>query len=227
VRGSVPILVLGVGILTATTPALAQLPPGYALQEAIDLPVSLEEEHLDGRFRISIDRTASSDRERSLIRMVERLYPTSDLIGEVVSEYLRTDSHSGPLWQQHFRRASDAPGPRWWWLEWDDTWLPYALTASAVGHYMDRVRDLSSVPNPFDRSEPAIEHTAEFTYRAAVNRAESGDQLLTEVKLEASWSFYCGRRCALRFEHTRRVLIDHGGRVVSVEGDGPPRWIVS
>lgn len=74
------------------------------------------------------------------------------------------------------------------------------------------------------RYNPGIEHSAQFEYEASVTeRAGTGHA----VSMRIRWRYYCGPLCGLSFEHSRRVEFDSNGNVISVAGDGPPRYLQS
>ena len=207
-------------ILTVLPSSLsAQLPSGYVRDSAVYLPDSLLESSRSGRFHISIARNASNQRERELLAIAESLIPPKEAI-EAAGSRLTGGGHV-----QAFAQAKLRPGARWWWREWDYFWLPYALTSSAIAEYMESIRRLSVSPNPFTAGNPGIEHRATLKYTADVRSLPNGAG--HQAELAVTVDFYCGRRCALSFTHTRRVTFDGEGRVTKIEGDQPTAYRVS
>jgi len=195
----------------------------YYYVDPVVLPDSLVERYDGERFSITVLRHARSDLERALLSRAESLYPSAAQIEEDVHGFLNRLEAEG-AWPEAFRQASEFPGPRWWWREWDDVRLPYALTGAAVIHYIERVRYLSGAPNPMERYEPGVKHSASFRYEAWVEAENSGGY---SVHLTARWSFRCGSACALWFSHSREVRFAADGTAQSVTGDGPPNYEVS
>jgi hypothetical protein len=211
-----------IGFFLVTRPALAQV-EAYVSDETHHLPDSLVERYQGDRFAIIIDRKVSDARDRSLIERAEQLFPNEAAIERAVDTFLI--GHSGRAWVAAFQDAESRPGQRWWWREWDDTLLPFAITGAAVAHYVERVRQLSAGPNPFAAYEPTALHRASFQYVATVQPVSESSNI--EVVLRIKWSLFCGARCALGFEHSRRVVFDENGEVIEIEGDGPPAFEVS
>jgi len=206
----------------ADAAAQALVPAGYRLGDPVNLPDSLIEGY-GARFSIAVTRPAQNDFERELIRRAERLIPAASRIEAATDSFVANRRTPG-AWPAAFRAAAEAPGERWWWRDWDHVWLPYALTGSAVAHYVARVRELSGQPNPFRRPGEDFDHTARFEYSAAVLSSPDGRYT---VRLSARWSFHCGSLCGLWFSHDREVVFDSDGNVVSVAGDRPPNYMVS
>jgi hypothetical protein len=200
-----------------------QLPTGYHQSQAVPLPDSLRESRLLGRFRIHIERpTADSGEQRALL-IAESITPDSASIGRV--------AQSATLHTANERRADSAKesSDRWWFSEFDGVRIPFAVTGAAVDYYIQRIRERSNQQNPFSASSRGNEHRGNLAYRARVTKVAAsatapGGYL---VRMDLEWSYYCGPRCALRFNHWREVSIAPDGRVISVRGDGPPSVMVS
>ena len=204
--------------LASALPIVAQVPNGYFLGDPVLLPDSLSERYDGGAFSLVVIRLWRDSAENILIQTAERLLPLADSIAAAVERYPAEHSRSG-RWPSHFAEAAAAPGPRWWWHRWDRVWLPYALTGAAVDHYLTEMRGL--VRNTY--GEPGFRPTGRFEYSAAVELAGA----VRMVRLSMKWSYHCGRLCGLWFSHERRVHFDANGEITRVEGDGPPRWMVS
>lgn len=210
---------LAIAVPLATLPG--QAPPGYYLGAPFSLPDTLHEVWHGARFRIVIERVADDSLERHLLVQAERLMPARDSIEAAAAPF----TARGGNWPRVFAKAAELPGERWWWQEFDDVLIPYALTGATVSHLVERVREFSSQPNPFASSNPGVEHAASVEYRARVERTADA-RAPYRAQLEIRFRFYCGPRCALRFTHSRTVDFDADGRVIRVRGDGPPEYIV-
>ena len=200
--------------------ASGQAPAGYYPGTPISLPDTLHEVWHGTRFRIAVTRVAHDSLERHLLQHAERLMPPADSIQAAAATVTRGN------WPRVFAEAAARPGERWWWHEFSNVLIPYALTGATVVHLVQRVRELSAQPNPFGRSHPGVDHTAAVEYRARVERT-ADVQAPYQVQLEVRFRFYCGSLCALYFTHSRTVDFDARGRVVRIRGDGHPRYIVS
>jgi len=212
-------------LILAALPLRAQVVTEYRLVEPEFLPTSLEESYHDGRFTISIDRQFNGAQERALLERAESLMPSRHLIVRAADSVLTHLAGPAQQWQRNFDHAEAIPGDRWWWIEWDEVLLPFALTGRAVRHYVDRTRHLASIPNPLSRDDDGGPfHRASFEYGAVVVATDSGGRV---VELTARWSFWCGQLCALGFQHTRTVEFDSDGTVISVLGDRPAEYWVS
>ena len=104
--------------------------------------------------------------------------------------------------------------------------LPYALTGATVEHYLLRVRALGAGPNPFAPSDSVGALSVLMQYVATVERLPAGS-VVHRVTLQLRFQLYCGPLCALSFTKTRIVEFDAAGRVTSIQGDGPPSYVVS
>lgn len=184
------------------------------------LPDSVNERWAGGRFVIFVARTAHDSVEWRLLETAERLFPER----AVIEREAGAKTGSGNV--HAFAKAAAMPGDRWWWREWDTVLLPYALTGATVEHYLARVRALSAGPSPFAAYESARALRVSFRYLAAVERA-TAPGVAYRVTLRMQYQLYCGPRCALWFTKDRVVTFDAGGRVLSVTGDGEPRYMVS
>ena len=200
--------------------AFGQAPAGYYVGTPISLPDTLHEAWHGARFRIVITRVAGDSLDRRLLEVAERLMPPTDSIAAATTTMTRGN------WPRVFAAAAALPGERWWWHEFDNVLIPYALTGATVAHLVERVRELSAQPNPFARSNPGVDHTASVEYRARVERTTDA-RLPYQAQLEVRFRFHCGGRCALSFTHSRTVDFDASGRPVRIRGDGPPRYVVS
>jgi hypothetical protein len=207
-------------VIAAPGAVHAQLPAGYIRGDSVALlPDTLRESLIGGRFRISVTREAGSTTERHLIATAESLIPPKDSIEAAASKL------TGSGWVRGFADARLRQGPRWWWREWNGIWLPYAVTGEAIAEYIRHVRTLSTSPNPFARTNPAVEHRASLEYRATVRAVPNSAG--HRVELVVQYNMYCGPQCGLRFRHTRTVTFDQKGTVIRVEGDRPPAMAVS
>jgi hypothetical protein len=199
--------------LWPVTPALAQTPPGYVLADAVSLPDSLIESYNAGSQTVVVIRGARTEFERNLLDQAERLLPLPDSIEAAAERFLDRVSHRG-RWPQNFAEAAAKPGDRWWWYEFDEIWIPYALTGSAVEHLIERVRYLATHGLPYAES-PLV--SASLRYEATIDRAPDGGWV---VSLTAQWRMHCGSLCGLRFTSERRVTFDPHGIPTDVSGDG-------
>jgi hypothetical protein len=197
----------------------AQLPSGYYAGHSALLPDSLRETYLGGRFTISVRRIARDSVERELLNRAESLMPSTDSI-ERSAALLTGSGHIAA-----FKEAKAMPGERWWWRDWDGVLLPYALTGPGVVHYVEKVRDLAAGPNPFERWNVGIAHSATVDYTAAVESQDGAGG--HRVRMHVRFGYYCGPLCALYFEHSRVVDFDRAGQPIRVEGDAAPSYTVS
>jgi len=213
------------------TSASAQ-PAGYHVGAAIVLPDSLVEVLARGRFRASILRVAANANDARLIAAAEQLYPTPDAI---IATARTTREHQlllataagvtlDTLWVP--QRAAGSPVDRWWLDTFDDTWIPFAVTAGAVDYYLGRLHDYAAGRSPFKFSATDGTDHGSLTYTArVVPSSEPG--VARVVELQLAWDYWCGMLCAMEFRHSRRVFFDETGRAVRVEGDKPPEVVVS
>ena len=206
-------------------------PAGYHVGAAIVLPDSLVEVLARGRFRASVLRVATNANDARLIAAAEQLYPTPDAIiatartADQRKRLLATAagvSHTLTIPQ----RSAGSPADRWWLDDFDDTWIPFAVTAAAVDYYLGRLHDYAAGRSPFGFSAIDGKDSGSLSYTArVVPGSEPGVARIVELQLH--WEYWCGMLCAMGFNHTRRVFFDAAGKAVRVEGDGQPEVGVS
>ena len=207
-------------------------PAGYHVGAAVVLPDSLVEVFARGRFRASVLRVAANASDTRLIAAAEQLYPNPDaIIATAVTaderKRLSATAAGAPLKTLKVpQRRAGSPVDRWWLDAFDDTWIPFAITASAVDYYLSRLRDYAAGRSPFGFSAIDGADHGSFSYTARViPSSEPGVARIVELQLH--WEYWCGMLCAMEFIHTRRVFFDAAGRAVRVEGDARPEVVVS
>jgi len=219
-----------VGCVSVTS-ASAQ-PAGYHVGAAVVLPDSLVEVLARGRFRASVLRVAANANDARLIAVAEQLYPNPDAIiatATTADERKRLLATAAGISLRTLKvpqRPAGSPVDRWWLDAFDETWIPFAVTGSAVDYYLGRVHDYAAGRSPFGFSATDGADHGAFSYTARViPSSEPGVARVVELQLQ--WEYWCGMLCAMEFVHTRRVFFDAAGTAVRVEGDERPEVGVS
>jgi hypothetical protein len=189
----------------------------------VSLPDSLSESYAGGSFRLTVLRTADSERDRRLLRRAESFFPPHESIEADVADFLRSSGGRG--WTARMDEAASLAGSRWWWDTFDGILTPYALTGPTVAYYIERLRDLAAGPSPVAEFTGSAIHRGEMRYRAGVRCQDEGARCVVDMRLE--WRYRCGSACAIWFTEERAVTFDASGEIVSVEGDGRPSYEVS
>ena len=207
-------------------------PAGYHFGAAVVLPDSLVEVLARGRFRASILRVAANANDARLIAAAEQLYPTPDAIiatatsADERNRLLATAAGVSLNTLKVPQRTAGNRADRWWLDAFDETWIPFAVTAGAADYYLGRLHDYAAGRSPFGFSATDGPDHGSFSYTARViPSSEPG--VVRIVELQLRWEYWCGMLCAMGFNHTRRVFFDATGRAVRVEGDGQPMVGVS
>jgi hypothetical protein len=207
-------------------------PTGYHIGAAIVLPDSLVEVLARGRFRASVLRVSGNANDARLIATAEQLYPTPDAViasattADERSRLVATAAGVSLNTLKVPQRTAGSPADRWWLDAFDETWIPFAITASAVDYYLGRLHDYAAGRSPFGFSATDGADHGSFSYTARViPSSEPGVARI--VELQVQWEYWCGMLCAMEFIHTRRVFFDAAGRAVRVEGDERPEVVVS
>jgi hypothetical protein len=207
-------------------------PAGYHVGAAAALPDSLVEVLARGRFRASVLRVAANANDARLIAAAEQLYPTPDAIiatATTADERNRLIATAAGIPLDTLKipqRAAGSPPDRWWLDAFDETWIPFAVTAGAVDYYLGRLHDYAAGRSPFGFSATDGPDHGSLSYTArVVPSSEPGVARIVELHLQ--WEYWCGMLCAMEFIHTRRVFFDAAGRAVRVGGDGRPEVVVS
>jgi hypothetical protein len=167
---------------------------------------------MEPRFVSTITRDAASPFEENLIAIAESVYPPREDVLDVFDENLEPPE-----------------GDLWWYATFDQTPIPYAITWEAVAYYDALVNSYSQLPNI--GGVVAVRSCA-FSYTATVEESTMIlDERLTApvyaVKMELSWSLYCGALCGHWFSKERTVILDALGNVLAVFGDGTTPVIIS
>ena len=207
-------------------------PTGYHIGAVIVLPDSLVEILARGRFRASVLRVAENANDARLIAAAERLYPSPEAViatatsAEERNRLLATAAGVSLKTLKVPQRPAGNAVDRWWLDAFDETWIPFAVTAGAVDYYLGRLHDYAAGRSPFGFSATDGADHGSFSYTARVVRS-SEPGVARIVELELQWEYWCGMLCAMEFTHTRRVFFDAAGRAVRVEGDERPEVGVS
>jgi hypothetical protein len=207
-------------------------PAGYHVGAAVVLPDSLVEVLARGRFRASVLRVAVNANDARLIAAAEQLYPTPDAIiatatnADERNRLLATGTGVSLHTLKVPQRAAGSPADRWWLDAFDETWIPFAVTAGAVDYYLGRLHDYADGRSPFGFSATDGADHGSLSYTArVVPSSEPGVARVVELQLR--WEYWCGMLCAMSFTHIRRVFFDAAGRAVRIDGDERPEVIVS
>jgi len=216
---------------TIGTSAGAQ-PSGYHLGAPVVLPDSLVEVLAGGRFRASVTRVAANSDDAHLIATAEQLYPSPDAIiataasSEERNRLLASAAGVSLRALKVPQRNAGTPTDRWWLDSFDETWIPYAVTAAAIDYYLGRLHDYAAGLSPleFSTKDKADQGSLSYTAKVIPSSEQSTPRI---VELQLRWSYWCGNLCAMEFIHTRRVFFDATGRAVRIEGDGRPTVVVS
>lgn len=207
-------------------------PASYHVGAAVVLPDSLVEVLARGRFRASVLRVAGNANDARLIAMAEQLYPTPYAViatattSDERNRLLATAAGVSLNTLKVPQRTAGSPADRWWLDAFDETWIPFAVTAGAVDYYLGRLHDYAAGRSPFGFSATDGADHGSLSYTArVVPSSEPGVARIVELQLQ--WEYWCGMLCAMEFIHTRRVFFDAAGKAVRVEGDGRPEVGVS
>jgi hypothetical protein len=207
-------------------------PAGYHVGAPVVLPDSLVEVLARGRFRASVLRVAANANDARLISAAEQLYPTPDAIianarsADERNRLLATAAGVSLNTPKVPQRTAGTPADRWWLDAFDETWIPFAVTAGAVDYFLGRLHDYAAGRSPFGFSATDGADHGSLSYTArAVPSSEPGVTHIVELQLQ--WEYWCGMLCAMEFTHSRRVFFDAAGRAVRVEGDERPEVVVS
>ena len=182
-------------------------PTGYHVGAAIVLPDSLFEVLARGRFRATIVRVAANADDARLIAAAEQLYPSPQAIiasATTAEERNRLSATAAGLPLDTLKvpqRAAGRPTDRWWLDAFDDTWIPFAVTADAVDYYLGRLHDYAAGRSPFGFSATDGADHGSLSYTAKVlPGSEPGVGHIVELRLQ--WFYWCGMLCAMEFERT-------------------------
>ncbi|MGH7650713.1 MAG: hypothetical protein ACREMS_02620 [Gemmatimonadaceae bacterium] len=155
-------------------------PAGYHVGAPVILPDSLSEVLSGGRFRATILRVAANRNDARLIAAAEELYPAGDSVlasaaNAAERNRLLATVSGVPLRNVKVpQRAAGNPADRWWLDSFDDTWIPFAVTGSAVEYYLGRLHDYAAGLSPFGFSATDGMDRGGFSYSARVLPGSEG-----------------------------------------------------
>lgn len=201
IRMGLPVVVAG--IMMAGGASHAAMPPGA---EPKEWPANAD------RHQVTIVRNAKTAAEKQLIATAEAALPAKAEIARAFTE--DPENQGTPL---------PADKNLWWCGEKTGVKLPYAITSDAVAYYKGLVEGWQKAK--FTRY---IEPSSKLSYTATVkfvDQFKQGDKVFEKVnvvtmELEFGADFTAETTTALHFNKTRQVVLDAGGKVLAVFGDG-------
>jgi hypothetical protein len=179
-------------------------------------PLTFKELNRSGKHEVKIVRRFADEKEERLLQIAEATYPAESQVKE--RSRAKTEAQIG--------------NERLWWCSsFDGVRIPFAITKGAVAYYL-------GVSTEFGKNKPRHHFwtnmmSSRLTYSASLVREETyraGTSEFTKVyvvSMELTWSQYCGPRCAMRFQASRKVVVSEEGKVLAVENDTCAPTIVS
>lgn len=196
------------------------IPNGWYLSlnnSKIRLIQALEEKKA---YKISFERPNKNEDDLYYIRIAESIYPQRKKV-------LKAVANPGDSW--FFERL-------WWYEEFKEYLIPYALTSDTVNYYVVRYKKVkSSIKDELahSQSKGSNKRRLEFSYSAKILDEGSvalSDQIVPQkrVVLRMRWYEYCGQPCGWGFEKSREIVFAGKRTVLSISGDGPTmKWTSS
>ena len=217
-RYSVPALLLCL-CATAASASAQGMPPGYFVDSTEAFaPRPTWVDRPGDAYTYTIRRGFPDPALGRLLGIAEAVYPPRNLMitrAVIHNSELGADTTGVPLWW------CDGPGLRR---------VPYAVTAGALRHYRAMIDDLK------DRTihRPGKSHPLYAAMQYSANIAERDSFVLQGAMIRGAsvahltlvWSYDDGVFFS-SFEAHRTVVLDAGGTVLAVEGDGGAREEVS
>lgn len=175
-------------------------------------------------FTKSINRISSNFDEYLLILKAEMYYPPRDSILNL------------PY------RLKDLPEKNcWYFMNFDNILLPYAITAEAIMYYSNLMDTLVANKGIYHRLP---NYLVSFKYKAEVKYYDKyffeSDSCYTVKQIPSAkfenvyvvdmylhWENHCGSACALYINHKRIVVFDKNGNLLKIFYDGLSRYEVS
>jgi len=173
-KGSTLVTALLVIVACVSVTSASAQPAGYHVGAAVVLPDSLVEVLARGRFRASVLRVAANASDARLIAAAEQLYPNPDAIiasattADGRKRLSATAAGTSLRTLKVPQRPAGSPVDRWWLDAFDETWIPFAVTGSAVDYYLGRVHDYAAGRSPFGFSATDGADHGAFSYTARV-----------------------------------------------------------
>ena len=203
------LLLSGAAVAGSAAQASAQaLPAGYRVRvedQALDL--TLRQDEPSAFDAVIVRRPASPDDERFL-RIAESLYPPRDSVSG--ARVCPDDAPGEYAWA-----ASCSLEPR----------LPYALTASAVRFYLDRIAayrrgDFAGLPRRLRHGAMRYEASGEWMPVFEIGGRRFADVHVTRLSL--TWRIRNGPEWFATYVFTKErvVVFSRAGDVLAVHGDG-------
>lgn len=173
------------------------------------------------KHQVVIRREAADAKQTAMIAAAEAAQPSKETLRQASEARDRND----PPGSVKPNEAKAPVGDKvWWYKEELGIRIPCAITADAVAYYSDLVGKYGK-----QNLKRFMEPSSRLDYHAGVKFHQEfklGDKTFNDVhvvtlKLTFSQNFVATQSEGMRFEKERVVILDAGGKVLLVTGDGP------
>jgi hypothetical protein len=164
------------------------------------------------RHEVLVKREGGDDAEKKMIAVAERAMADAEKLRKAIGDDAELKDKS-----------------QWWYGERLGIRVPFAITADAVDYYTKLVEDFGK--QTFKRY---IEPSSRLEYKASVKAHDEfkhGEKSFKDVhvvtlKLNFSQQFAATGTEGMSFEKERTVVLDAGGKVLLIIGDGKTEAMV-
>ena len=178
--------------------------------------IALTDYEAQGPHIIEVQRTIRAENDMRMITIAESTYPPRTEVLEAVKT-------------AHFK-LDEVPQENklWWYSEFDNVRIPYAITGEAIDYYVKLVQGYRRREWKSD-----IEPSSKFSYSASVefkNSYEKDEKKFRHVyvvKMKLSMSARFASLAAISFTKERIVVLDRQGKILAIFGDGKTPTVVS
>jgi hypothetical protein len=203
-----------IGSLGVVCEAAMAMPPAAGF-EPREWPANPE------KHRVKVSREAADTTQAKMIAVAEAVQPSAETVRQAAEAPDRLD----PLGLNRKKGEPVPVGEKvWWYKEQLGVRIPCAITADAVAYYTDLVTNYGK-----QVLKRHAEPSSRLDYQAGVKfhmefKGEGktfNNVHVVTLKLTFDQNFAATGTEGMHFEKQRIVVLDAGGKVLQISGDGP------
>lgn len=163
----------------------------------------------EGDHTIEIIRQYEGDKEATILKKAEAVYPNK------ISRYDPQLKRGGTPSENE---------PLWWETEFDNVRVAYAVTAKAVRYYYDTSQGLRSDPkfiSGYQMYQTKLKYTGTVKHYDEYAHAKDTFTDVYVAVLELDWSQTCGGLCGMFLKRKKEVVLDSKANVLALYMDAP------
>ena len=173
------------------------------------------------KHQVTIRREATDDKQSAMIAAAEAAQPSKEALRKAAAAGDRND----PLGEAQPKEAPLPAGDKvWWYKEQLGIRIPFAITADAIAYYSELVGKYGKQAlNRYIQPSSRLDYHAgvKFHKEFKLDDKTFNDVHVVTLKLTFDQNFVATTTEGMHFEKERVVVLDAGGKVLHISGDGP------